>query len=70
MRQNRAAPPAPSIRAASYSSRGIPCTPERRLMNMNGKPAQAFTMRMDGQSQTGLESQLTYSPRIPTCTST
>ena len=37
---------------------------------MNGKPAQAFTMRMDGQSQTGLESQLTYSPRIPTFTST
>lgn len=37
---------------------------------MNGKPAQTLTTMIDGQSQIGLESQLTYSPSTPACTNT
>ena len=50
MLQNRRTPPAPSIAAASWRSRGIACSPAVTRMNVNPRLAQMLDAATDGSA--------------------
>ena len=65
MYQKRPSTPAPSTRAASYSSSGMACRPASSMMAKKGTPRQTLVAMTAGMARLGFESQATFSVMRP-----